>query len=99
MNVIAFLFAIIGAVLNMFQPVISTPASGSVFTGSMYDAFTVIVNYVSKNGLPSEDGVVVSMLIFVALCLVPIFVVVQGVRILFRKQQYSSINSILVCAC
>lgn len=87
MKFIAFLFAIIGAVLNMFQPVISTPASGSVFTGSMYNAFIVIVNHISKNGLPGNNFSVMAMMILVALCIVPLVALIQSVLVLFLKMQ------------
>ncbi|MBQ7594691.1 MAG: TerD family protein [Synergistaceae bacterium] len=97
MNIIAFLFAIVGAALNMFQPVINAPVSGSVFTGSMYDAFIVIANHISKNGLPGGDGAVGAMLIFMILCLVPVIAAVHGIYVLFRKSRYASLN-LFLCA-
>lgn len=97
MNIIACLFAIIGAALNLFQPVISTPASGSVFTGSMYDAFVVLANHISKNGLPGGDGAVGALLIFLVLGLVPVAATIQGLCVLFRKCSHVRIN-LFLCA-
>ncbi|MBR0258015.1 MAG: TerD family protein [Synergistaceae bacterium] len=77
MNVIAFLFAIIGATLNMFQPVIRTPASGSTFTGSMFDA----VGTIMTSSLPGEGGTVLAILILAVLCLVPVVAAVKGLFI------------------
>ena len=85
MNILAFLFAILGVALNFFQPIVSTPVSGSVFTGSMYDAFIVIANNISKNGLPSGDGAVGAILIFIVLCIVTIIAAFQGLCALFRN--------------
>lgn len=97
MNVIAFLFTFAGVAFNVFQPVISVPASGSVFTGSMYDAFVVMANYISKNGLPGGEGAAGAILVFMVLCLVPVVAAVQGVCALFRKGRHVSI-SLFLCA-
>lgn len=83
MNIVAFLFAIAGAALNMFQPVISTPVSGSVFTGSMYDAVRTIMT----SGLPSEGGTVLAILIVAVLCIVPVVAAVTGLFIPFSKSK------------
>ena len=97
MNIIAFLFALTGVAFNVFQPVISVPASGSVFTGSMYDAFVVMVNFIGKNGLPSGEGAAGAILIFMVLCLATVIAAVQGLCALFRKGQHVSI-SLFLCA-
>lgn len=97
MNVIAFLFAFAGVAFNVFQPVISVPASGSVFTGSMYDAFVVMANYIDKNGLPSGEGAAGAILIFMVLCLVPVVATIQGLCALFRKGRHVR-ASLFLCA-
>lgn len=97
MNIVAFLFVFAGVWFNIFQPVISVPASGSVFTGSMYDAFVVMANYISRNGLPGDGVAAGAILIFMVLCLIPLVAAVQGVCVLFRKGRHVSI-SLFLCA-
>ena len=96
-NIIAFLFAFAGVAFNVFQPVISVPASGSVFTGSMYDAFVVMANYIGKNGLPGGEGAAGAILIFMVLCLVPVVAAVQGLCALFRRGRHVRM-SLFLCA-
>ena len=92
-KIIAFLFAVIGAALNAFQPVIDIPISGSTFTISMYGAFNAIMT----GGLPSEGGTVLAILIFAILCLVPVIAAIMGLLILFSERK--SIGIILfLCA-
>ncbi len=88
MNIIACLFAMIGAALNMFQPVINIPVSLSGFNGSMYDAFIAIVNYIIENGLSNGGIEIVAILIFVILCLVPVIAAIAGLLALFNKIKF-----------
>ena len=82
-NIVAFLLALIGAALNMFQSVIKTPAPGSTFTGSMYDAVRTIMT----SGLPDEGGTVLAILILAVLCLIPVIAAVSGLFIPFSKSK------------
>lgn len=91
-NIVAFLFALIGAALNMFLSVIRTPVPGSTFTGSMYDA----VRSVMTNGLPDEGGTVLAILILLVLFLVPVSAAVSGLFIPFSKSKRSGI---ILCLC
>lgn len=93
MKIAAFLFVLIGTVLNMFQPVIGTPVSGSDFTGSMYDA----VRTITTSGLPNEGGTVLAILILAVLCLIPVIAAVNGLFIPFCKSKRIGII-LLLCA-
>ena len=98
MNFIAFVFAIAGAALNFFLPVISEPVAGSDFTGSMYNAVIAIFHNISENGLHGgENTVIVAILIFAILCLIPIVAALHGLCALFNKGYHVKRN-LFLCA-
>ncbi len=69
----------------MFQTVISTPISGSLFTGLVYDAFNELVKHISKNGLLDGDGKTFAALILVVLYIVPVIAFIAGLCTLASK--------------
>ncbi len=98
MNFIAFLFAVAGAALNLFQPVITTAVEGSNFTGSMYNGAVMMVNNIAENGMPGGDGSsIAAILFFAVLCLFPIIAAFQGLLALIRKGYHVKRN-LFLCA-
>ena len=68
MNFISFLFAVIGAALNLFQSVVSSPD----FSGSMYNACVALFENISKNGLPGGDGSAIGAILIFVVLLMPL---------------------------
>ena len=62
MNIAAFVFALIGAALNLFQPVISVPIPGLSLGASMFDIFLFFMNLISKGALQDGGFIIVKTL-------------------------------------
>lgn len=97
MNVVAFIFALIGAGLNLFQPVISVPIPGLGLGASMFDIFLFFMNIISARAL-QDLGFIVSLLIFALLISVPAQAVKNGIYALQRNKDKNAVGGFIECA-
>ena len=97
MKVAAFIFALIGAGLNLFQPVISVPIPGLGLGASMFDIFLFFMNMISARAL-QEMGFLISLIIFILLISVPAQAVKNGIYALQRNKDKNVVGGFIGCA-
>ena len=97
MNVAAFIFALIGAGLNLFQPVISVPIPGLGLGASMFDIFLFFMNMISARAL-QDMGFLISLIIFILLISVPAQAVKNGIYALQRNKDKNAVGGFIGCA-
>ena len=97
MNVAAFIFALVGAGLNLFQPVISVPIPGLGLGASMFDIFLFFMNLISKGAL-QDGGFIISLLIFALLISIPGQAVKNGIYAMQRRKDKNPVGGLGICA-
>lgn len=98
MGLLALIFAVAGAAMNVLQPVIASSLIGGSSDGvsSMYDAFMVIFNNVKANGWTYDTQTTYALVIFGVLCLITVWAVIQGLCALFKIGHPGS--NLFICA-
>jgi len=96
-NTAAFVLALIGAGLNLFQPVISVPIPGLGLGASMFDIFLFFMSMISTRAL-QDVGFIISLLIFALLISIPAHAVKNGFYALQRNKDKNAVGGLVNCA-
>ena len=97
MNVAVLIIAIIGAGLNLFQPVITMPVPELGLGASMFDIALFLINLISARAL-RDIGFVITLLIVVFLASVPAQAVKNGIYALQRRHDKDAVGGLSLCA-
>ena len=97
MNVAALIIAIIGAGLNLFQPIITMPVPGLGLGASMFDIALFFINLISARAL-RDIGFIITLLIFVFLASIPATAVKNGIYALQRRHDKDAVLGLSLCA-
>ena len=96
MNVAAFIFALVGASLNLFQPIVGLPIPGLNFGASLFDIVFFLLNMLTSKNINGQF--IVILIVFVALASIPATAVKSGIDVLQRKKDTNAIRTLRVCA-
>ncbi|MBR0316733.1 MAG: hypothetical protein IJQ99_07700 [Synergistaceae bacterium] len=96
MNVAAFIFALVGAGLNLFQPIVGLPIPGLNFGASLFDIVFFLLNMLTSKNINGQF--IVILIVFVALASIPATAVKSGIDVLQRKQDTNAVRTLKVCA-
>ena len=97
MNVAALIIALVGAGLNLFQPVTSAPMSALGFSASMLDTFLFFFNLISEKTI-KDTGFIAMFLIVTLLIIVPVQAVKNGIYALQRTKDKNPVRGLIECA-
>lgn len=97
MNVAALIIALIGAGLNLFQPVITMPVPELGLGASMFDIALFLINLISARAL-RDIGFVITLLIVVFLASIPATAVKNGIYALQRRHDKDAVGGLSLCA-
>ena len=96
MNVAAFIFALVGAGLNLFQPIVGLPIPGLNFGASLFDIVFFLLNMLTSKNINGQF--IVILIVFVALASIPATAVKSGIYVLQRKKDTNAVRTLKVCA-
>ena len=86
MNVAAFIVALIGAGLNIFQPVITVPLPVLGLGASMFDIDGFLAQIILNGRVEWSGEIIFAFLIYLFISLVPFSAIWAGVYALQRKK-------------